>query len=291
MHLQRIIWAILLIGASCFAQLRNGRFEIPDPNASHQYYTPPKYWDYINYAGLHSSFVPTPHPGHRDPNAVQWSIPSAYEGSNFVLLSTGDTEGPGTDLPTITAACISQAISVSPGNILMGNYLFGTTDYLPFNDTAVIILIPADSNDGVGEIPIAQMDVLQVGDYKANDGWQSFFVRFDEQTAGDYILYCEVSDDKDTTYQSYLAVDNIRLCLSSSDKGDITQDCAVNYEDFSVLSSAWLCDCQALNDPNSPLYDPNQPCSAADLDRNAVVDTNDLLPMADYWLHNFWTID
>lgn len=291
MRLIKIIWFILLMAAGCFAQLRNGRFEIPDPNDNYQYYTPPKFWDCINYAGLHSSFIPTPRLEHRDPNAVQWSIPSAFEGNSFVVLSTGDTVGPGSDLPTVTGACISQIISASPNNILMGNYFFGTSDYLPFNDTAIITLIPADSNDGTGEIPIVHINVQQVGDYGATDGWQSFFLTFDEQTAGDYLLYCEVSDDRDTTYQSYLAIDNIRLCLSTPEKGDITKDCSVDYEDFSILSSAWLRDCQAIIDPNSPLYDPNLPCSAADLNKSTVVDANDLLLMIENWLQNFWTLD
>ena len=154
-------------------QILNRSFEIPDPSRATQWFTPPMDWDTFNYAGLHSVFIPQPEYGQ----VVNWTIPAAYAGQYFLLLSTGDVQGPGSD-PMITYSSIEQVITVFPGDVLYGNYLFGTCDYRPYNDTGLIKLIPVDPNDGLQPILLVSVSIDELYNFQFTNGWQQFSYTF-----------------------------------------------------------------------------------------------------------------
>jgi hypothetical protein len=273
-----ILLLLCLFCAVSQGQLLNGGFEIPDPNRATPWFTPPLDWDIFNYAGLHSEFIPQPEYGQ----TVSWTIPAAYEGQYFLLLSTGDAEGPGSD-PMITYSSIEQAITVCPGNVLYGSYFFGTCDYRPYNDTGTIKLIPVDPNDGLRPILLVSVSVDELGNFQSTDGWQQFSYTFTNETCGPYYLYCEVRDVLDTQYQSYLALDQFRICQSVPAYGDLNSDCGVDYEDLSILGRGWLADC---NDPNV-ISDPNIPCNILIPDPNHlgnIIGIEHLMLMSENWL-------
>lgn len=273
--------------AASEGELVNGGFEIPDPNRATAWFTPPRHWLWydtpanLNYVGLHTEFVPNPEPFR----PVAWSIPGPVEGDFFVLLSTGDAEGPGTYLKTLYSS-IEQVISICPGDILYGYYFFGTTDYMNFNDTGLIMLDPVDPNDGHSPVILAEISVQAVGNYGATDGWQFFRYKFNTEICGDYILYCEVRDIHDRQFKSYLALDGFRICRGIPPLADLNFDCVIDYRDFEILSRAWLADC---SDPNV-ITDPNIPCHLLIPDPNIphqVIDLDFVLPVSENWLEQY----
>lgn len=262
----RALGVLVVCGLLCAVsqgQLLNGGFEIPDEERPNEYYDPPLYpplhWDFydtaynLNYVALHSEFIPQPEQGQ----VVRWFIPAPVEGEHFVLLSTGDSKGFRSESATEYSS-IEQFITVNPGDVLSGYYFFGTCDYVPFNDTGLIKLLPADPNSGRDEIQLVKVSVSdpELGNYQATEGWQFFQYRFDENTNGEYLLYCEVRDIRDRIYKSYLALDGFRLCRNVPMYGDYNYDCVIDYHDVNILSRVWLADC---NDPNV-IADPNIPC-------------------------------
>jgi len=284
MILRWTIWGLLLVQSVGFCQIQNGRFEVPDPDRATDWFTPPKYWEFENYANLLSEFTPEPEQGQ----IVSWSIPSPFEGQYFMLLSTGDIAGPGSDSSTIRSSAW-QTLYATSGETLIGAYFFGTCDYLPYDDFASITLEAADPNDELRPITLVEISVLDVGSYSSTDGWQPFQHTFDSSQTGEYIIRCEVNDKTDTRFKSYLAVDGLRICQAIPAYGDLNRDCGVDLQDFSIFTSAWLADCQSVEDPGSPLYDPNIPCSLADMDGSGIVDPNDLILMSEHWLEKFWS--
>lgn len=278
MFLKAVIAGVILFQAAVWASIQNARFEIPDPNQATPYFTPPLSWDIENYAGLHSHFTPEPEYGQD----VQWTLENPVEGNSFCLLSTGDITGPGSD-SQITRSSIRQEITLFEGDVLIGFYYFGTCDYSPYNDTAYIKLSPLDPNDGLRDILLASISVADVGNYSSTEEWLRFSQSFDANTAGNYILSCEVLDVRDTKYKTYLAIDNFRVCSGVPEYGDINFDCTVDLNDYNIFSSLWLSDC---NDPNT--FDPNFICTDADFNRNWVVEPNDLILMCEHWLENYW---
>lgn len=273
----RCVAIVVMLQAVGWGSIQNGRFEIPDPNLATEYFTPPMDWNIENYAGLHNAFIVEPEYGQN----ITWNIGRPAQGEAFCLLSTGDIFGPGSD-PQITRSSISQIITFACGDILMGSYFFGTSDYTPYNDTANITLFPVDPNGGLRDILLATVSVVDVGDFGSTENWLEFAYTFDEVTQGEYVLTCEVLDVRDTKYKSYLAVDNLRVCYGTPLFGDINFDCAVDLTDFNLFSHVWLSDC---NDPNS--YDPNYVCLESDFNGDELIDPNDLILMSEYWLHNY----
>ncbi len=268
-------------------QLLNPGFEIADPSRATFWFTPPLNWDWcntpnnMNYVGLHTSFVPQPEQGQ----VVTWSIPESVEGQYFVLLSTGDAEGLRSSFKTERSS-IEQIITFMPGDIISGHYYFGTCDYMPYDDTGSIKLIPVDHNDGLYSIVLASESVSGLGNYQSTDGWQYFRHQFNESTSGDYLLYCEVRDHLDRVFKSYLALDNFRICRGIPMLADLNFDCVVDYYDLNILSQAWLADCSdpnVISDPNIPCHlvipDPNMP--------NKTIDIDHLLPFSENWLENY----
>jgi hypothetical protein len=166
MKLRRIILGLLLfqciICAQCAGEcvifsdpndyiddpnvLQNGLFECGDPNLTEYDFTPPIYWERIPhpessiyssvppvpidcYAALHSSF--NPDPNNQNAN-VNWSIDDPYEGDTFVLLSTGGFDE--IEDGEIIGAKISQKVLLNEGDVILGAYFLGTTDYPNYND-------------------------------------------------------------------------------------------------------------------------------------------------------------
>jgi hypothetical protein len=279
MIFRSFIFACIILQAVVFASIKNGRFEIADPNGATPYFTPPLHWTTENFAGLKSNFIPKPEYGQ----AVTWTIDYPFQGDFFCLLSTGDILGPGSD-SMVTRSSIQQQIGAESGDTLMGFYYFGTCDYMPYNDTANIKLTPVDPNDGLRDILLATISVADVGNYNSTEQWLSFTYTFTSQTQGQYILSCEVIDIRDTKYKSYLAVDNFRICYDIPLYGDINFDCGVDLKDLNIFSHLWLSDC---NDPNT--YDPNFVCSTADFNCNSIIDPNDLILMSNHWLESYWS--
>jgi len=268
---------LVLIPAAVLGVIQNGGFEIAEPNQPSPYFTVPLNWETENYAGLHNNFTPHPEWGQ----SVDWTIERPSEGSNFCLLSTGDALGPNSD-SQILRASIGQTVYFASGDTLMGSYFFGTCDYVPYNDTANILLVPADPNDGLRNIILESICVADVGDFCSTEEWVPFSFTFNANTAGEYNLVCEVIDILDNKYKTYLAVDNLRMCYGTPLYGDINQDCGVDLLDIYELTHVWLSDC---SDPNT--YDPNYICDNADFDGSTIIDCNDLMLMSEHWLENY----
>ena len=85
-----------------------------------------------------------------------------------------------------------------------------------------------------------------------------------------------------------IVVSFISMSLADCPPGDLTGDCFVDLEDYSILSEAWLCFCPDVFDPNTmdpnDIADPNIPCQLADIDNSWFVDTNDLALLTSDWL-------
>lgn len=287
--------------------LHNGLFECGEPNLVTQSFTPPIYWERIPlpdtladcYAGLHPDFVP-PEP------RIEWVIPGPYQGDTFVVLSTGGYDA----VPdgAVTSSKISEEVFLYAGDTIIGAYFFGTTDYRPFNDYASIFLElavdPNDYPDSVEHVLIsgAQCDVETIESFRSTfelspetGGWITFSHTVEPNQVGPYFLRCEVTDFKDTIYNSYFAIDGLRICRGGQPIADLDWDCDVDLLDYSIISEAWLTFCPDIdiNDPNfpgdpndypPPVTDPNIPCQLADIDNNWFVDPNDLSIMSDQWL-------
>ncbi len=289
--------------------LDNGLFECGDPNLTTYGFIPPIRWERIPhpsstnecdcYAGLHPSFAST---------ETTWEITHPFQGNSFVLLSTGDLDGDAEPDLASGGSILSQTIFLYAGDTITGAYFFGTTDYRPYNDYASIYLELAaeDPNDypnapAYFSIPGTQCNVEAVGDYKSTlrlspktDGWIPFSYTVEPNQAAPYFLRCEVADDRDTIYESYYAVDNLRICRGGQSIADLNWDCDVDLSDYSIISEAWLAFCPdiPITDPNFPgdpndfptPADPNTSCQMADLDNSWFVDPNDLIILSDQWL-------
>jgi hypothetical protein len=290
--------------------LENGLFECGDPNNLTPYGTvydlePPIFWERIPepcsmddcYVELLSYFDPPE-------STVDWKITEPYQGNRFVLLSTGHPANTGVD--HLKSSTISQKIFVDEGDTITGAYFFGTSDWWPsWNDYAEIWLEPVDPNNGEpNEIRLAHCDVVFVGDSASTqgkspqtNGWISFSHTIDPNEAGTYFLLCKVEDLEDTSVDSYLAVDGLRICRGGKPLSDLNNDCKVDLIDYSILSEAWLsfCPYPPIGDPNfpgepndypDPPSDPNilHSCELADIDNSWFVDPNDLMIMSNEWL-------
>ena len=264
----------------------NGSFEIPDPNRATEWFTPPLNWDWdntpnnLNYANLVQNFT--------SPQGC-WTIPAPTHpthGNFFVLLSTGDAEGPRSDGKTEYSS-IEQIITVCPGDTFYGDYFFGTCDYGSFCDTGIIQLFLVDPIEGEpNTITIVSESVATVGD-RGYKGWEDFHYTFDIEECREYLLYCEVRDVGDRFYNSYLALDNFRICRADPNNADINNDCRVDLLDLSLLSKGWLVDCGISGNWD----DPNLPCQLLTVDPNTlsepvenIIDMEYLLPVTESWL-------
>jgi hypothetical protein len=235
--------------------------ENPDFNA-------PTGWERANYTAVVSYF------NDRDYN---WKLGSGgllpYEGNYFVLLSSVDGGA--------TFSEIRQQITVNLGDRLTGAYFFGTHDYRYFDDWAQIQLVVPDTNNVVGE-DIVEVNVADVQSHGSMRGWKRFDYIFDDvNQVGTYDLRIAVFDKDDSVLASYFAVDGLVICPNSPIYGDINADCIVNFLDFAMLATDWMCDCSDSNTFN----DPNHNCVyGTDFDNSNLVDFNDLQVIIDYWL-------
>jgi hypothetical protein len=235
--------------------------ESPDFNA-------PTNWERTNYTSVVSRFNYRGTNWRLDPNIGL--IP--YEGNYFVLLSSVNGGGFYSE--------IRQEITINADDRLTGAYFFGTDDYRPYDDWAVIQLVMPDTNDVVGP-NIVDVNVADVQSYGSMRGWKRFDYVFDANQAGTYDLKIAVFDKSDTILASYFAVDGLLICPNSPVFGDINADCDINFLDFAMLANDWMCDC---ND-SSIFNDPNHNCvHGTDFDESNFVDFDDLQVIIDNWL-------
>ncbi|HBG28448.1 MAG: hypothetical protein A2Y10_10885 [Planctomycetes bacterium GWF2_41_51] len=237
----------------------------------------PTSWYFENYVEVVGNFFPHPASGYY----TGWKFNEAtglypFEGESFIVLSTGDWP------ESSSYSKIWQTITVGEGETLTGVYFFGTCDYWDYNDFSYIKLIPLRDDLEHEEIIIAQESLKSVGgDYTSLGGWKRFAYTFDASEAGKYQLTIFVSDYRDNAWDSYLAVDAIKLCHNPPENGELNCDCTVNFEDFAIMVSDWLYDC------NDPIFynDPNTNCLlGTDLSGNGLVELNDLRIIAENWL-------
>lgn len=267
---------LFLSSALVSGDLLNGGFEIKDPNNSLGF-SPPANWDIEDYAAVHSSFSPEPEHGQGShPDWVGWTIPEAYSGENFLLLSTGDI---GPDSSTKQGKA-SQLIDFEPGQKLYVSYFFGTCDYPEFFDNATIWVVadpnyPAvDPNFPSRGQRIFYIDVSEVGQYDSTDGWQLFEYEIKKPIIGPLRLVFKVEDYSDTIYKSYFAIDHVVLCDNAA-PGDVTRDCLANYDDFAIIADNWSKDCN----------DPNVLCNEyVDFDHNGIIDVGDVGFFLESWM-------
>jgi hypothetical protein len=255
--------------------LNNFGFEFSDYNETLDFNVP-TYWEHKNYTAVVNHF-------NRDINdtRLDWKLPVdglyPYEGNSFVVLSTGDMT------PDPNFAEIRQRITIGPGDRLTGAYFFGTADWIQsddhWNDTGYIQLVQPDTN--IVEVNIIEISVKDVNSCMSMRGWKRFDYIFDANQAGTYDLKIWVFDRYDYIWSSYLVVDGLVICPNSPIFGDINADCTVNFLDFTMLASDWMCDCSNL----ATFNDPNHNCVyGTDLDNSNMVDFNDLKFITDYWL-------
>jgi hypothetical protein len=252
----------LFLISGCFtqAEILNADFEL---SMSSQYgsFSAPKDWNCLNYAAVRSSFEPPENPpnGHSE----YWKIDSLdpVSGNSFVLLSSGDIP----DNPRFQLSYASQMVEFKPGTKLSGYYFFGTCDYPYYYDYGAIKIIPEQGGD---EVEVVKIDVGDIGQYSSMEGWEYFEYTFSDSNAGVYELRLEVSDDKDGIFNSYFAVDNLKVCPSEQ-AGNLNDDCMVNFLDFAILASRWLDDCNGISWCN---------------DRPGLVDYDELYNMTENWL-------
>ncbi|MFA6186654.1 MAG: hypothetical protein WC770_05510 [Phycisphaerae bacterium] len=245
--------------------INNPSFEIFDYNESLDYNTPTG-WERVNYAAITNYF--NNRSTNWDPN-FRGLLP--YEGNYFVVLSSLDG--------MTNFSEIRQEITINPGDRLTGAYFFGTHDYIPYDDWAVIQLV--DTNDTVVGKNIVDVNIARVQSWGSMRGWKRFDYVFDANQAGTYDLKIAVFDKYDSILASYFAVDGLVICPNSPISGDINADCAVDFFDFAMLADDWMCDC---ND-NGVFNDPNHNCVyGTDSDNSGFVDFNDLQAIANHWL-------
>jgi hypothetical protein len=260
---------ILTVACSLNAEILNGGF---DANSG-----TPVFWQ-IDPNGvspqIRQSFSTDeiPYPSKKNPPVTI----QPFDGQYFVLLRSDSRD----HVPTrrdsedqlIDFCQLSQEITVRAGQRITGAYFFCTGDYMPFNDTATIKLIP-DPYDNRTEILLAHKDVASVGSYQTMLGWESFVHDFNDTNAGTYTLVLEVVDSLDYNYTSRLAVDAIKIECSYAPAGDINGDCKVDLYDFTLLANQWLSEC-------------TQPPCSADINEPAdhVVNFYDLAIVVENWL-------
>jgi len=266
-----LIWLVGSGGADIF----NGGFELSDPVNSFGV-SPPTGWKNNNYTNIVSrldmDLIDEDYTDNWSQDIIDDGL-DPYEGDYLVLLST-ESNVPRDE---IGYANISQQITVQRGERISGVYFFGTCDYLPFDDYAEIRLV-SDPNTmpDPNNITLARISISTpgIGSFASTEGWERFKHVFSEEQAGNYTLEIEVYDVLDLVWNSYLAVDALRLC-KAPDNGDVNHDCDVDLQDFILLASDWLKDCT----------DPNEFCHPyTELSGDDFVDFGDLDLFLNYWL-------
>ena len=252
------------------AGIYNGDFEIVDPNENNLV---PSGWQGENYAFYHSEFTPSPENGQQLVWLVDPVLP--FHGEKFVVLSTGDI-GPDS---SITYAKLTTTFTAGPEQVITGKYFFGTCDYIPYFDKATIRLIPTN---GRRPLLLLTVTVENVGTYCSMPGWKSFSYRFSSTQFGEYTFEARVDDIDDTIYKSYFMLDNIRV-VNAPPACDYYPDLVIDMKDIGVLNSHLG---QDSTDPNNMCEYTNVLGEINNIDYNGdgVVDEQDMLPLAEYWL-------
>ena len=195
------IWILIFSPFALAGSIVNSGFE---SSVAGTKYDIPSDWTTENYVESVDGFVPNNYNGVK----TSWQIDvttelTAYEGSKFVLLSTGDS--------SVNYAKISQQVTLQAGDIITGAYFFGACDYYSWEDYATITLV-AQAGSGLTDIELVNIGIAEVGDYGSTDGWVTFQSEvITALTAGTYTLECTVFDLNDFQLESYFAVDGIAI--------------------------------------------------------------------------------
>lgn len=254
-------------GASDAGNISNSDFELSKPSL-YGPFDAPKDWNCLNYTEVVSSFNPEdypPEPGRG--NYENWRVDSLVpvSGEYFLLLSTGHLS----DKPRYQLSYVSQLVEFEAGTKLSGYYFFGTYDYPTYFDRGAVELVPEKESGGYGDKEVVvSKNVNEVGEYSSMEGWEYFEYAFDEENAGRYKLRIEVNDVGDGIFNSYFAVDDLKVCPSGA-SGNLNDDCVVNFLDFVILAQHWFDDCSGITW-----------CEQ----RNGKVDYEELANMSQNWL-------
>jgi hypothetical protein len=255
--------------SSCYSQVFNGNFEYFEPNVLSGLNTPTG-WVCKNYVTVTNEFVCDPNPacGH----SFNWKVYkiTPFKNDNFILLKPGDfKDGEGAETWYSKA---QQRFSINSSCIISGVYFFGSYDYLPYDDYFYIKLIPPPQENR-NEIILAQGCLSQLKqNYCSMYGWKRFEHTFVQEEYGLYDLVLYINNYADCILDSFLMVDSISICENNLGNSDLNCDCKVNFEDFNILASQWMNDC---NDTNCNLGN--------DINADGIIDYNDLLIMAENW--------
>ncbi|MCU0525729.1 MAG: PTPA-CTERM sorting domain-containing protein [Elainella sp. Prado103] len=115
---------------------------------------------------------------------------------NFLGLSSGDLASLSND-EIFSGSAIKQTFTANVGDVISFDWLFQTSDYIPFNDFAFTTLSSTATK---------LADVLTVGSY-GSSGQRSF--SYTITSAGTYTLGFGVINALDDAVDSYLRVDNV----------------------------------------------------------------------------------
>ena len=266
--------AAILLGCTCSlnAQLLNGSFDansmVPTSWQIDPLGVPPE---------IRQSFNTTD-PLELYPSNIEVNLPP-IDGQYFLLLKSDKRSHPQANFSQI-----SQKITVRAGQSITGAYFFSTGDYVPYDDTATIKLIPDPCSNptNLTEILLAKKSVTDVGSYQTMLDWEIFIHDFNDVEAGTYILTLRVEDAIDNIYTSRFAVDDLKIISAPEPNdpnchdtliGDINGDCRVDFFDFALLANEWFNICE------EPTW-----CNKSDIDNSTMVDFIDLTRMTTNWL-------
>jgi len=267
MKKQLLFVIIIALSANCVAgaQILNGSFE-DDSNI-------PLLWQ-IDSNGvlpeIRQSFSTHETPYPSDVNVTI----GPFEGQYFVLLRSDSLGYLRTNFSRL-----SQKITVQAGQSITGAYFFSTGDYIPYNDSAIIKLVPDPCSNpaGLTEILLAYMDVASVGSYQTMQDWEEFTYDFNDADAGTYTLILQIEDAIDNVFTSRLAVDALKIVPKPDCpytlEGDIDDNCKVDFFDLDLLASEWLNNC-----------DSSTWCNNCDINQSSMVDFADFATIAGNWL-------
>jgi hypothetical protein len=149
---------------------------------------------------------------------------------------------------------LTQIIEVNDSECIRGVYYFDAEDYMGYNDSAMIRLVPfpEDPCSGLAEIVLAKKSISEphISNFGGMLGWETFSHTFDSNDAGIYMLILEIVNGGDRALPSYLLVDALEIVPAPSLPacnyiltGDMNDDCKVDFADFAMMAANWLVDC------------------------------------------------
>ena len=226
-------------------------------------------------------------PNFGDPNSTDPNFPDPYVARYNPNLLDPEVSTLSQTVPLVPHQTYSVSMDVLTGTFVSGSDVFSVTlgdeectmtaytvstiaqEFTPTSGDTLTISWDNEGtvnidNVSVKYIPSENFTIVynQVGQEPNNipargstEDWIPIEYEIGPNQVGSYLLRCEVKDIRDTIYNSYLAVDGLRICRNGRSVADLDGDCDVDLLDYSVISQAWLTFC-----PDIPIDDPNFPC-------------------------------